>query len=121
MDRVYQGILIDHTRIKHIRLRHMDNTYIALFKGNKIRKTIKNGEWWFSVVDICEALTSSPDAGAYWRKLKQRLIEDGSEVVTFCHGLKLESSDGKKYETDCADTEGIPKIKVYVRDCSPSR
>ncbi|MDO8582625.1 MAG: Bro-N domain-containing protein [bacterium] len=88
----------------------MDATHIALFKGQKIRKVIKNSEWWFSVVDICEALTASADAGAYWRKLKQRLIEDGSEVVTFCHGLKLESSDGKKYETDCADTEGIFRI-----------
>ena len=61
-------------------------------------------------MDVVEALTESVDAGAYWRKLKQRLNEEGSEVVTFCHGLKLESSDGKKYETDCADTEGIFRI-----------
>ena len=88
----------------------MDTTQIALFKGNKIRKTLHHGEWWFSVVDVCESLTDSPDAGAYWRKLKQRLIEEESEVVTFCHGLKLESSDGKKYETDCATTEGIFRI-----------
>ncbi|MDP3057034.1 MAG: Bro-N domain-containing protein [bacterium] len=83
---------------------------IALFRGKKIRKTIHNNEWWFSVIDICGALTDSIDAGAYWRKLKQRLIEEGSEVVTFCHGLKLEASDGKKYETDCANTEGIFRI-----------
>lgn len=61
-------------------------------------------------MDVCEALTDSPDPGAYWRKLKQRLTEEGSEVVTFCHGLKLEASDGKKYETDCADTEGMFRI-----------
>ena len=88
----------------------MDTTQIALFKGNKIRKTLHHGEWWFSVVDVCESLTDSPDAGAYWRKLKQRLSEEEREVVTFCHGLKLESSDGKKYETDCATTEGIFRI-----------
>ncbi len=85
-------------------------THIAVFKGKDIRKTIYNNEWWFSVVDICGVLTDSPDAGAYWRKLKQRLNEEGSEVVTFCHGLKLVASDGKKYETDCANTEGIFRI-----------
>ena len=85
-------------------------TKIAIFKGNKIRRALYQNEWWFSVVDITEALTGSVDAGAYWRKLKQRLKEEGGEVVTFCHGLKLEASDGKKYETDCANTEGIFRI-----------
>ena len=62
---------------------------LAIFKGNNIRRIIFNNEWWFSVVDICGALTDSLDLGAYWRKLKQRLIAEESEVVTFCHGLKL--------------------------------
>jgi prophage antirepressor-like protein len=62
---------------------------IAAFKGKEIRKIIHNNEWWFSVVDVCAVLTDSTDAGAYWRKLKQRLKEEGSEVVTFCHGLKV--------------------------------
>ena len=84
--------------------------HIAIFKGRSIRKTIFQKEWWFSVVDICAVLTDSPDPGAYWRKLKQRLLVEGSEVVTFCHGLKLEASDGKKYETDCANTEGVFRI-----------
>src|SRR3990172_226596 len=88
----------------------METTKITLFKGRKIRKIIHLNEWWFSVVDVCEALTDSVNAGAYWRKLKQRLTEEGSEVVTLCHGLKLESSDGKKYETDCANTEGTFRI-----------
>ena len=83
---------------------------IAIFKGRKIRRTLHKNEWWFSVADICGALTDSPDAGAYWRKLKQRLQEEGSEVVTFCHGLKLQAADGKKYGTDCATTEGIFRI-----------
>ena len=50
-----------------------------------------------SVVDVCGVLTESLDTGSYWRKLKQRLTAEGSEVVTFCHGLKLEALDGKKY------------------------
>lgn len=88
----------------------METTRIALFKGKKIRKTIYNDEWWFSVVDVCKVLTDSVDAGAYWRKLKQRLKGEGSEVVTFCHGLKLEAPDGKRRETDCANTESIFRI-----------
>lgn len=87
-----------------------DDTRIAIFKKKEIRKILHEGEWWFSVVDIVEALTESPDSGAYWRKLKQRLVEEGSEVVTFCHGLKLRAPDGKMRETDCADTEGIFRI-----------
>ena len=86
------------------------HTHIALFKGKEIRKTIHNNEWWFSVVDVCGVLSESLDSGAYWRKLKQRLKAEGSEVVTFCHGLKLEAHDGKKYLTDCANTEGLFRI-----------
>ncbi len=85
-------------------------TKIAVFKGGNIRRVLVKDEWWFSVVDICAVLTDSPDPGAYWRKLKQRLKEEGSEVVTFCHELKLEASDGKKYRTDCANTEGVFRI-----------
>ena len=85
-------------------------TKIAVFKGKQIRKVIHNNEWWFSVVDVCGVLTDSVDANAYWRKLKQRLIEEGSEVVTNCHGLKLPAPDGKMRETDCANTESIFRI-----------
>ena len=87
---------------------------IAIFRNKEIRKTIHRNEWWFSVVDVCEALTDSVDAGAYWRKLKQRLNEEGGEVVTFCHGLKLKASDGKRYTTDCANTEGIFRISQSI-------
>ena len=83
---------------------------IVVFKGKNIRRLLHQNEWWFSVVDICRVLTESPDAGAYWRKLKQRLNEEGCEVVTFCHGLKLEAEDGKQRETDCANAEGIFRI-----------
>ncbi len=87
-----------------------DVTKIAVFDGVSVRKVMFNNEWYFSVIDVCNVLVASSDAGAYWRKLKQRLIEEGSEVVTFCHGLKLEAADGKKYQTDCATTEGIFRI-----------
>ena len=86
------------------------NTHLALFKGKNIRRIIFQKEWWFSVADVCGVLTDSQDAGAYWRKLKQRLIAEGSEVVTFCHGLKLKAPDGKMRETDCANTEGLFRI-----------
>lgn len=85
-------------------------TKLVVFKDKQIRRTLHNNEWWFSVVDVCGALTGSVDAGAYWRKLKQRLKNEGSEVVTNCHGLKLEATDGKKYTTDCANTEGVFRI-----------
>jgi DNA-damage-inducible protein D len=79
---------------------------LIVFENKKIRRTWHNEEWYFSVVDICAVLTESLDAGAYWRKLKQRLNEEGSEVVTNCHGFKLEALDGKLRETDCANVEG---------------
>lgn len=85
-------------------------TAIVMFKEKSIRRTWHQEEWWFSVVDICSALTESTDGGAYWRKLKQRLTQEGNEVVTICHGLKLPAADGKKYTTDCANTEGILRI-----------
>lgn len=85
-------------------------TKLVVFQNKEIRRMLHNGEWWFSVVDVCGVLTDSLDAGAYWRKLKQRLKAEGSEVVTNCHGLKLEAADGKKYVTDCANTEAVFRI-----------
>jgi len=88
-------------------------TKVAVFRNKRIRKTIYNNEWWFSVVDVVQVLTDQPDdytARKYWNKLSQRLRAEGSELVTICHRLKLEAADGKKYETDCANTEGIFRI-----------
>lgn len=62
------------------------------------------------LVDVCATLTGSVDAGAYWRKLKQRRSREGGQPVTFCHGLKLQAPDGKQRETDCANTEGLFRI-----------
>ena len=88
------------------------NNEIKIFEGNQIRSVWDNEkeEWYFSVVDVIGTLTESKDPGAYWRKLKQRLKEEGSEVVTFCHGLKLMATDGKMRETDACDMQGIFRI-----------
>jgi len=88
-----------------------ETTRIAIFKGKSIRKTIYANEWWFSVTDVIGALTDSENPRDYWYRMKMRVKgEDGIELSTFCRQLKLESSDGKKYETDCANTEGIFRI-----------
>ncbi len=90
----------------------MENFAIQLFEGKKIR-SVWNAEeekYYFSVVDVVQVLTESVDASAYWRKLKQRLKEEGNETVTNCHGLKLPAIDGKKRMTDIADLEGIFRI-----------
>jgi hypothetical protein len=88
----------------------IDSAKIALFKGKKIRKTLHNGEWWFSVVDVVEALTDSNKPNVYWSAMKARVKDDGIQLSTICKQLKLESIDSKKYMTDCADTEGIFRI-----------
>lgn len=86
-------------------------THIAIFKGKTIRRKLVGDRWFFSVVDIVGALTDSVDARDYWYRLKVREKESSeTELSTFCRQLKLKSGDGKEYETDCADTEGIFRI-----------
>lgn len=84
--------------------------HLAVFQESTIRRTWHNEEWWFSVVDVVATLTDSNDAGAYWRKLKQRLNAESEQPVTFCHGLKLVAPDGKQRVTDCANTEGLFRL-----------
>lgn len=86
------------------------NNTLVVFQDKKIRRAWFNGEWWFSVVDIVGALTESEDARNYWKVLKHRLKNEGSEVVTKCNQLKLPASDGKLYETDCSNTETLFRI-----------
>lgn len=85
---------------------------MQLFENQPIRSVWdeEKEEWYFSVVDVVQVLTDSVDGRKYWNKLKQRLSEEGSELVTICHQLKLMSSDGKRYATDVADIEGIFRI-----------
>ena len=83
-----------------------------LFEDKKIRTVWDDEEekWYFSIVDVVGALTDSIDANAYWRKLKQRLKQEGNETVTSCHSLKLRATDGKMRLTDVADTEQLFRI-----------
>lgn len=87
---------------------------LKLFENKKIRYVwdAEEEDWYFSVVDVCYALAESEsnDPGAYWRKLKQRLKAEGSEVVTKCHDLKLQASDGKFYKTDTLSTKNILRL-----------
>ncbi|MFH0771673.1 MAG: Bro-N domain-containing protein [Candidatus Omnitrophota bacterium] len=87
------------------------DTKIAIFKGRKIRKTLHQNEWWFSVIDVVEALTDSENPRDYWYKMKIRdEAESGTQLSTICRQLKLEAPDGKMRETDCANTEGAFRI-----------
>ena len=91
-------------------------TKVAVFKGKKVRKTIHNNEWWFSVIDVVGVLADSENPRDYWYKMKIReKDESGVELSTNCRQLKLESADGKKYETDCADTEGMFRIIKEIK------
>ena len=80
---------------------------IKIFDNKKVR-TIWDNElekWYISIVDVVRILTDSIDPTAYWRKLKQRLKEEGNETVTNCHGLKMQAPDGKMRMTDVAYPE----------------
>lgn len=78
---------------------------LVVFQGKQIRRTWFNDEWWFSVVDIVEALTESGRARKYWSDLEKRLIEEGFELSAKIGQLKLVSSDGKSCLTDCVNTK----------------
>lgn len=86
-------------------------TKIAVFQKKEIRKIIHKNEWWFSVIDIIEALTATERPRKYWNDLKKKLTKEGySEVSEKIGQLKLEAADGKKYTTDCANTETIFRV-----------
>lgn len=98
--------------IKYYYIINMENTKINLFEEKQVRTVwdADKEEWYFSVVDVVSVLTESKDPTAYWRKLKQRLKEEGNQTVTNCHGLKVQASDGKMRITDCLTTEGIFRL-----------
>ena len=89
-----------------------ENNKVQLFENQSIRTAWdeENEEWFFSIVDVIKVLTESKDPSAYWRKLKQRLTEEGNETVTNCHALKMKAADGKRRLTDVANTEQLLRI-----------
>lgn len=90
----------------------MTKSALAIFEDFKIRRHYdeKTETWYFSLVDVIYALTQSKDAAAYWRKLKQRLKEEGNQTVTNCHALKMLSADGKMRLTDVATSEQLLRL-----------
>lgn len=92
-------------------MKNQDLTKIAIFNGNKIRRIFFEDEWYFSVIDIIAFLTDSVNSRDYWHKIKIREKNNSNiELSTICLQLKLTASDGKKYKTDCANTENIFRI-----------
>jgi len=89
---------------------------IAVFRGKHIRKALHQNEWYFSIVDIIEVLTESSNPRRYWSDLKSKLIDNEgfSQLYEKIVQLKLESSDGKQYLTDTANTETILRILQSV-------
>lgn len=89
---------------------------IQIFEDKKIRTAWNESEeeWYFSIVDVVQILTDQPSydiARKYWNKLKQRLKDEGSKLVSSCHQLKMPSpKDGKNYKTDVANTEQLLRI-----------
>lgn len=91
----------------------------ALFEEHEIRRVYDEATetWWFSVVDIVQVLTQQPDyqtARKYWNKLKERLVKEGSQLVTNCHQLKMTAEDGKRRMTDVATAETLLRLVQSV-------
>ncbi len=102
---------------------------MIVFEGTKIRRTWHDSQWYFSVVDVVMVLTDSSIPRRYWSDLKTKLDAEGFKLYDKIVQLKLPSSDGKKYETDCANTESMfriiqsipsPKADYKIRDYEPS-
>jgi len=93
----------------------MDDSKLVIFEGRNMRRhwDKKQEKWYFSVVDIIGVLTNQTEhkkSQSYWTTLKNRLKEEGSEVVTKCDQLKMQASDGKIYKTDAADVETLFRL-----------
>lgn len=90
----------------------VEKNEIKLFEDRKVRSVWDSEaeKWYISIVDVIEVLTGSVDSAAYWRKLKQRLKQEGNETVTNCHGLKMQAADGKMRITDVADVEQLFRL-----------
>jgi prophage antirepressor-like protein len=85
---------------------------IKLFEEKKVRSLWDDNleKWFFSIVDVVGVLTDSSNPNNYWKVLKNRLKKEGSELVTNCNQLKMQSADGKYYKTDVADTEQLFRL-----------
>ena len=88
-----------------------DTSKLAVFEGRRIRKTLHEGEWWFSIIDVVEVLVAGDRPRKYWNDLKKKLLQEGYNQLSEKIGqLKMQSADGKYYATDCANTETMFRI-----------
>ena len=88
-----------------------EHSSLAVFEGRTLRKTFHAGEWWFSVIDVIEALVGGDRPRKYWSDLKKKLISEGYfEVSEKIGQLKMKSSDGKFYMSDSASSETLLRI-----------
>ncbi len=88
-----------------------DDNNLIVFEGHQIRKAFHEGEWWFSIIDVVQALVGGDRPRKYWNDLKKKLFQEGYDQLSEKIGqLKMPSSDGKLYETDCANTETLFRI-----------
>lgn len=84
---------------------------LALFEGRRIRKALHEGEWWFSIIDVVETLVGGDRPRKYWNDLKKKLLQEGYDQLPEKIGqLKTQSSDGKFYVTDCANSETLFRV-----------
>ncbi|HPI12900.1 MAG TPA: Bro-N domain-containing protein, partial [Catalimonadaceae bacterium] len=85
---------------------------IQLFEEKRVRTVwdTEKEKWYFSIVDVIGVLSESPNPNNYWKVLKNRLKKEGSQLVTNCNQLKMQSTDGKFYKTDVADTEQLFRL-----------
>jgi DNA-damage-inducible protein D len=85
---------------------------IILFEEKHVRRAWDkaSGKWYFAIVDVIAVLTDSANPQVYWRVMKNRLTDEGSETVTKCNALKMTAADGKQRLTDVADTEQLLRL-----------
>lgn len=88
-----------------------ETSKLAVFECKRIRKTLHQGEWWFSIIDVIGALVGGDRPRKYWNDLKMKLVAEGySEVSEKIGQLKMLAPDGKQRLTDCANTETLFRI-----------
>ena len=93
----------------------MENSNLIPFEGKEIRKEWHNEQWYFSIIDVIEALTETERPRKYWNDLKKKLTTEGyNETSEKIGQLKMKATDGKSRLTDCANTEGILRIIMSV-------
>lgn len=93
-----------------------ENNKLSLFQEKQIRKIWKEGKFYFNLVDIIEIVTDSPDPAKYWFKVKKKMkdLEGGNEFSPIWRKLKFQATDGKFYQMEAADTEGVFRILMSV-------